>query len=427
MTIGTTGQFVNELDAKNGIKNFRKEFLIPSHNGKEAIYFLGNSLGLQPVRTREYIHDVLDEWSQFGVEGFFKGVNPWLGYHDKLQPILSRLVGCLPQELVVMNHLTVNLHLMLVSFYRPQGKRTKILCEAKAFPSDQYVLDSHVRHRGFDPEEVIIEVQPREGEVLIREEDIISIIDQYRDELALVLWGGVNYYTGQVFDMNTIATAAHSAGAKVGFDLAHGVGNIPLSLHEWNVDFACWCNYKYLNSGPGAVAACFVHERYHNDDSLDRMAGWWGNRKDTQFLMQKEFEPELSAAGWQLSTPSPILFASLQASLDIFNEAGVEEIFRHNAKLNEFLWSVLEEVQQQVPVDSLKVLTPSNRRQRGCQVSLAINNGKSVFKELSSSGVFADWREPDVVRIAPVALYNTFAEVWQFGQLLKSAINKHTA
>jgi kynureninase len=427
MNFEINGPFASALDEKNELKHFRKQFLIPTHKDEEAIYFLGNSLGLQPVRTREYIDNVLGQWSQFGVEGFFRGDNPWLAYHDKLLPTLSQIVGCLPRELVVMNHLTVNLHLMLVSFYQPKGKRIKIICEAKAFPSDQYVLYSHVKQRGFDPGDVIIEVQPRDGEVLISEQDIFSIIDKYRDEVALVFWGGVNYYTGQVFNMNAIATAAHAAGAKVGFDLAHGAGNIALQLHDWDVDFACWCNYKYLNSGPGAVAACFVHERYHNKPSLDRFAGWWGNRKDTQFLMEKEFAPELTAEGWQLSTPSPVLFASLLASLDVFNEAGIENVFRKNAQMNDFLWSVLQEVLQQVPHNSMKILTSSERRDRGCQVSLAIVNGKKVFEELSANGVFADWREPDVIRIAPVALYNTFAEVWQFGELLKSAIIKHTA
>jgi kynureninase len=427
MTIGTTGQLARDLDEKNELKHFRNHFVIPSHGDRDAIYLLGNSLGLQPRRTREYIHKILDQWSQFGVEGFFKGDDPWLACHQRLLPTLSQLVGCFPHEVVVMNQLTVNLHLMLVSFYRPLGKRIKIICEAKAFPSDQYVLHSHIKHLGFDPDEVIIEVQPRAGEVLIREDDVISTIDQHRGELSLVFWGGVNYYTGQVFEMNSIASAAHMAGAKVGFDLAHAAGNIPLQLHNWQVDFACWCNYKYLNGGPGAIGACFIHERYHNDLSIERFAGWWGNRKNTQFLMEKNFEPELSAEGWQLSTPSPILYASLQASLDVFNEAGIDTVFRSNSSLNEFLWSVLDDIQQQVPRGSMKILTPSNNSEHGCQVSLAIQNGKQVFEELSANGVFADWREPDVIRIAPVALYNTFAEVWQFGQLLKSAINKYSA
>ena len=326
-----------------------------------------------------------------------------------------------------MNQLTVNLHLMLASFYQPQGTRTKILCEAKAFPSDQYALFSHVKQRGLDPEKIIVEVQPRNGEVLINEEDILSAIQQHNDELALVLWGGVNYYTGQVFNMQRIAKAAHAIGARIGFDLAHAAGNIPLQLHDWEVDFACWCSYKYLNSGPGAVAACFVHERYHKDASLQRLAGWWGNKKETQFLMQKNFEPELSAEGWQLSTPSPVLFAAHRAALEIFKDAGVNNLFEKNRRLNRYLWFVLNEIKKQTPGDFLKILTPADEEKRGCQVSLAIKNGKQVFNELSEKGVYADWREPDVVRIAPVGLYNTFEEVWQFGQLLKTAINNYSA
>jgi kynureninase len=348
-------------------------------------------------------------------------------YHQQLLPTLSGIVGAMPHEIAVMNQLTVNLHLMLVSFYQPQGRRNKILCEAKAFPSDQYVLHSHVKQRGFDPGEVIVEVQPRNNEVLIREEDILSAIQQHKDELALILFGGVNYYTGQVFNMEAITKAAHSAGAKVGFDLAHAAGNIPLQLHDWNVDFACWCNYKYLNSGPGAVAGCFIHEKYHGDDSLSRFAGWWGNKKETQFLMQKDFEPEFSAEGWQLSTPSPILFAALKASLDTFKEAGVSNVFEKNKRLNAYLWIVLEAIKSELPGDALNIFTPIGEKERGCQVSLAVRNGKKVFDELSENGVYADWREPDVIRIAPVGLYNTFEEVWQFGQILKSAILKHSS
>ena len=426
MIFENTLEFATGLDQINDLKNFRDEFLIPMHNDKEATYFLGNSLGLQPKRTNEYIRQVLQQWKDFGVEGFFKGDQPWLKYHQQMIPTLSALVGALPHEVVVMNQLTVNLHLMLVSFYQPNGKRNKILCEAKAFPSDQYVLHTHVKQRGFDPAEVIIEVQPRNGEVVIRKEDILTVIEQHKDELSLVLFGGVNYYTGQVFDMEAITKAAHNVGAKAGFDLAHAVGNIPLQLHNCNVDFACWCSYKYLNSGPGAVGGCFVHERYHQNASLNRFAGWWGNKKETQFLMQKDFQPELSAEGWQLSTPSPVLFAAHKASLDIFEEAGIDNIFKNNHKLNLYLWLLLNEIKKENG-EAVNILTPTNENERGCQVSLSVKNGKKVFEELSRNGVFADWREPDVIRIAPVALYNTFAEVWQFGRILKSAINTHSS
>jgi kynureninase len=420
-------EFAKDLDHNNGLGNFRSQFLIPPHENKDAIYFLGNSLGLQPKRTNEYIGQVLQQWQNFGVEGFFTGDQPWLKYHQQMIPTLSALVGALRHEVVVMNQLTVNLHLMMVSFYQPNGKRNKILCEAKAFPSDQYVLHTHVKQRGFDPGDVIIEIQPRNGEVLIRHEDILSTIEQHKDELTLVLFGGVNYYTGQVFDMEAITKAAHTVDAKAGFDLAHAAGNIPLQLHSWNVDFACWCSYKYLNSGPGAVAGCFVHDRHHNDASLNRFAGWWGNKKETQFLMQKDFEPELSAEGWQLSTPSPVLFAAHKASLDIFEEAGIDNVFKKNQELNRYLWFILNEIKKEESGKAIKILTPSNEQERSCQISLAVNNGKSVFKELTRNGVFADWREPDVIRIAPVALYNTFAEVWQFGRILKSAINTHSS
>ena len=420
-------EFAKDLDQRNELGNFRSQFLIPAHDNKEAIYFLGNSLGLQPKRTNEYIVQVLGQWKNFGVEGFFEGDQPWLKYHQQLLPTLSALVGALPHEVVVMNQLSVNLHLMLVSFYQPKGRRNKILCEAKAFPSDQYVLHTHVKQRGFDPAEIIIEVQPRSGEVLIRQEDILTVIHKQKDELALVLFGGVNYYSGQVFNMEEITKAAHAAGAKAGFDLAHAAGNIPLQLHNWEVDFACWCSYKYLNAGPGAVGACFVHERYHNDVSLNRFAGWWGNKKETQFLMQQDFQPEPSAEGWQLSTPSPILYAAHKASLEIFEEAGVNKVFETNRKLNGYLWFILDELKKEVNEEALKILTPLNEQERGCQVSLALKNGKAVFEELSRNGVFADWREPDVIRIAPVALYNTFAEVWQFGRILKSAINTYSS
>lgn len=372
MSLENSFEFSQKLDQKDPLKNFRSEFIIPQHQNKKAIYFLGNSLGLQPKRASKYIQQVLEQWASYGVEGFFKGGQSWMQYHQQLTPTLSEIVGAMPHEVVVMNQLTVNLHLMLVSFYQPRGKRNKILCEAKAFPSDQYMLHSHVKHRGLNPDEIIIEVQPRKGEVLIKEEDILTAIEQHKDELALVLWGGVNYYTGQLFNMENITKAAHAVGVKAGFDLAHAAGNIPLQLHDWNVDFACWCSYKYLNSGPGAVAGAFIQERYHKNFSLDRFAGWWGNKKETQFLMEKNFEPELSAEGWQLSTPSPVLFATHKASLDIFKDAGIANVFEKNKRLNTYLWFVLEEIKKQVPEDSLKLFTPTNENERGCQVSLCL-------------------------------------------------------
>ena len=419
--------YAKGLDEKDILRRFRNEFIFPQHNSADAIYFLGNSLGLQPKRTESYIKNILQQWGNYGVEGFFRGDQPWMHSHQQLTSTLSKIVGALPHEVVVMNQLTVNLHLMLVSFYQPQGKRTKILCEAKAFPSDQYMLQTHVRQRGLNPDEVIVEVQPRNGETIIAEEDIIAAIEQHKEDLALVFWGGVNYYSGQLFNMKAITEAAHRAGAKAGFDLAHAAGNVPLYLHDWNADFACWCSYKYLNAGPGAVAGAFIHEQYHNDGLLNRYAGWWGNKRETQFLMQKDFVPELSAEGWQLSTPSPMLYAAHQASLAIFREAGVQNIFTKNEQLNNYLHFVLAEVIEDCPAGCLKILTSNNTGEKGCQVSMLVKAGKQVFDALSHNGVFADWREPDVIRIAPVGLYNTFEEVWQFGQILRTAINKFSS
>lgn len=334
MSFDTSLEFAKDLDSKDEQRHFRNQFIIPVENGKEQVYFLGNSLGLQPKTTAAAIQEVLDQWASFGVEGFFKGRNPWLQYHDQLTKPLGNIVGAQPSEIVVMNQLSVNLHLMLVSFYRPSGKRNKILCEAKAFPSDQYMFETHVKHLGLDPDEVVIEVSPREGEFILRTEDIIAAIESNKDELALVLFSGLNYYTGQVFDMPAITKAGQKAGAIVGFDLAHAAGNIPLQLHDWNVDFACWCNYKYLNAGPGAIGGVYIHERYHTDSSIHRFAGWWGYEKGTRFQMAKGFQPIQSAEGWQLSTPSLLLYASLKASLSIFEEARIDRLHAKRKALN---------------------------------------------------------------------------------------------
>lgn len=414
--------FARQLDADDPLRSFRSQFLRPQHKENEAIYFLGNSLGLPPEDTRTALSEVMDQWQRFGVEGFFMGENPWIDFHRELRPLLAPIVGAKQSEVVAMNQLTVNLHLLLVSFYRPVGRRTKILCEAKAFPSDQYMLQTQVRQRGFNPGETLLEVKPRDGEVLIREEDILTAIEQHRNELALVLWGGVNYYTGQVFDMKRLAAEARKAGAIVGFDLAHAVGNIPLQLHAWDVDFACWCSYKYLNSGPGGIGGAFVHERHHGDDSLPRFGGWWGVQKERRFRMEKEFVPEPSAEGWQLSTPSPLLYAAHKAALRLFDKAGLERVFQKNRQLNAFLWYLLKEVAQAVP-GSFRIFTPAAEAEKGCQVSLAVKNGRKVFDYLSQQGVFADWREPDVIRAAPVGLYNSYEEVWQFAQILQKALN----
>lgn len=413
--------FAQQLD--DSFSSYRNAFVIPQHNGKNAIYFLGNSLGLRPKKTATSIEQMLQQWDALGVEAFFKGTEPWMQYHDRLVQPLSKIVGALPHEVVVMNSLTVNLHLMLTSFYQPLGKRIKILCEAKAFCSDQYMLETHVKQRGLNQEEIIIEVHPRQGEFTLRDEDILAAIEQHKDELALVFFGGVNYYTGQVLDMQAIATAVHDAGAKAGFDLAHAAGNIFLDLHNWNADFACWCSYKYLNSGPGAIGGAYVHERYHNDLSLNRLAGWWGYNKADRFKMQKGFDPVRSAEGWQLSTPSPVLYAAHKAALDIFDEAGIEAMQQKGKSLSDYLLYLLNELNRSMPQKNIRVLTPATAK--GCQVSLLmLKNGKAIFDHLSNGGVFADWREPDVIRVAPVPLYNTFEEVWRFVQLLQDACIK---
>jgi kynureninase len=417
--------YARQLDINDGLSSFRSRFLYPTKNGNQQVYFLGNSLGLQPVKTKKYIDTVLEQWNLYGVEGFFHGSNPWMNYHEHLLEPLSEILGAKISEITVMNQLTVNLHLMMVSFYHPDGKKNKIICEAKAFPSDQYMLETHVRYHGLNPDTTIIEVRPREDEQVINNEDIIDAIDQHKDELALVLWGGVNYYTGQLFDMALIAAAAKKAGARIGFDLAHAAGNVPIQLHDWDVDFACWCNYKYLNGGPGAVGGAFIHERYHNDKSVPRFAGWWGYDKATRFEMQKGFVPVQSAEGWQLSTPSPLLYASLEASLELFKEAGWNNIQEKRKTLGSWLWFLLDELHHEPGGNCLEFLTP--RQEHGCQVSIFVKkNGKEIFDGLGDHGIMTDWREPNVIRIAPVPLYNSFEEVWHFYMTLRGLLKKYS-
>jgi kynureninase len=420
MLFQNSHSFAQSLDEQDSLRKFRKEFIIPVREGKEQIYFLGNSLGLQPRQTASYIQQILEGWSTHGVESFFMGEDPWMHYHDHLTNALAPVLGANPSEITVMNNLTVNLHLMMVSFYRPQGKRYKILCEAKAFPSDQYMFESQVKHHGLNPEEAIIEMMPREGEYCLRTEDIIHKIETHKEELALLLFGGINYYTGQVLDMQAITQAAHKAGIIVGFDLAHAAGNIPLQLHDWGVDFACWCNYKYLNAGPGAVGGAYVHERYHKDETLPRFAGWWGYKKETRFKMEKGFQPIPTAEGWQLSTPSMILLAALRSSLDVIERAGWQAIQEKRKLLNAYLWYVLDEINTSQKATPIEFITPREEAQHGCQVSmLIVQKGKEVYDKLMQNGIYVDWREPNVIRLAPVPLYNTFEEVWRFGNTLQ--------
>lgn len=423
MKLDNSLSFAQELDKNDSLKEFRNKFIIPSVKGQEQIYFLGNSLGLQPKDVKNELDKILNQWASYGVEGFFKGEIPWMDYHDSLKKPLAKIVGALPHEVSLMNYLTVNLHLMMVSFYQPKGKRNKIICEAKAFPSDQYMFETHVRHYGLNPDDVIIEIKPREDEYTIRLEDILKAIGQHKDELALVMFGGVNYYSGQVFDMKTIAVAAQKAGARVGFDLAHAAGNVALQLHDWNVDFACWCSYKYLNAGPGAIAAIYIHERYHKDKTIPRYGGWWGYEKDKRFLMEKGFKPIESADGWQLSTPSFISLALHRTSLQIFEAAGYENLLAKAKKLNGYLWFLLDELSSSLAEKSFEIITPRNENERSCQVSLLVlKNGKRVFDELGKQGIMVDWREPDVIRMAPVPLYNTYEEVCRFASILKEII-----
>jgi kynureninase len=423
MQFQNTLAFAQQLDANDSLSVFRQQFIIPSKEGKEQVYFLGNSLGLQPKRTNQYIQQIMNDWATLGVESFFHAKEPWMDYHDKLTATLSTVVGCLPHEVSVMNNLSVNLHLMLVSFYRPEGKRFKILCESKAFPSDQYMMETHVKHHGYNPDEAIIEIKPRAGEHTIRNEDVLQLIVENKNELALVLLGGINYYTGQVFDMQTITQLAQQAGAKVGFDLAHAAGNIELQLHNWHVDFACWCSYKYLNSGPGAVGAVYIHERYHKDESINRFAGWWGYDKATRFKMEKGFQPIESAEGWQLGTPAMFMLASHRAALDVVKEAGWENINQKRKLLTAYLWYVLDEVNASQSSPIIEYITPRHEAEHGCQVSMnMLQKGKDIYNALMAEGFFVDWREPSVIRLAPVPLYNTFEEVWRFGQVLKTIL-----
>jgi kynureninase len=424
MNFENNREFAIELDRKDPLKEFRERFYIPQHDGKACVYFTGNSLGLQPKSTKEYINRELEDWAKFGVEGHFQARNPWFSYHEIFPEQLSKIVGALPEELVVMNQLTVNLHLLLTSFYRPTKERYKIICEAKAFPSDQYALQSQVELNGLDPEDVIIEISPRKGENHIRTEDIVSVINDNGQSTAMVIFGGVNYYNGQVFDMKTITHAAHNAGAYAGFDLAHAAGNIELDLHNWNVDFACWCSYKYLNSGPGGVAGVFIHKKHVTNKKLPRLAGWWGHEKESRFQMQPGFQPMPTAEGWQISNAPVLSMAAHKASIDIFDEAGMPELIKKSKQLTSYLFYILNEINDQHSTKMIDIITPENESEHGCQVSiLMLERGREIFAELTSSGVIADWREPNVIRIAPVPLYNKFEDVWQFGNIIKKILD----
>lgn len=413
--------FALDMDLNDPLARFRKEFLFPQHQGKNALYFTGNSLGLQPRRAKEYILQELEDWEKFGVEGHFQAKNPWFSYHEPFAKLLAPIVGAQPSEVVAMGTLTNNLHLLMVSFYRPSQQRFKIITEARNFPSDQYALDSQARFHGFDPSEAIIEIAPRSGENYLRTEDILATIEQHKDELALVMMSGVNYLTGQFFDLETITKKAHEVGAFAGFDLAHAAGNVELKLHDWDVDFAVWCSYKYLNSGPGSIAGIFVHEKHHKEQ-LPRFEGWWGTKAETRFLMKREMEPFQTAEAWQLSNAPVFAMAVHRASLELFNEAGVDKLINKSRLLTGFLEFLLNQINK----DNGQVLTvssPVNQKDRGCQLSIIIHSdAKKVFKSLMDDGIITDWREPNVIRVAPVPLYNSFVDVFLLSERIRQRV-----
>ncbi len=421
-------EFARSLDAKDSLKSFRGDFYIPQYNGKGALYFTGNSLGLQPKVTATYINDELELWQKRGVNGHFEGKRPWFHYHKFAKESLAKIVGANPEEVVAMNSLTTNLHLLMVSFYRPTKERFKIITEAGAFPSDQYALETQVRFHGFDPDKTIIELAPREGETTIRTDDILEAIESNAQELALVMFSGVQYFTGQLFDIETISKVGHKVGAIVGFDLAHAAGNAPLNLQDHKVDFAVWCHYKYLNSGPGSVGGAFVHSKHANNPDLPRLGGWWGHNEEERFLMKKGFKPMAGVDGWQLSNANVLTTAALLASLEVVDKAGFGNMRTKSEQLTGFFEFLLNE---SFSSDEIKVLTPTNSEERGAQLSISINkNGKAVFDNLTLEGVVADWREPNldknqagVIRVAPVPLYNSYEDVFRFVQLLNKAIN----
>jgi kynureninase len=412
-------QFAQQMDAEDPLRSFRDKFHLPlGPNGQPLIYFAGNSLGLMPKTTRQIVDQELDDWARLGVDAHLDAATPWYSYHENLREPMARIIGAKPVEVICMNSLTVNIHLMMATFYRPTKSRFKILMEDPAFPSDTYAIKTQIPHHGLDPKEALVLARPREGEATVRTEDIVSVIEKNADSLAVVLLAGVNFFTGQFFDIGTVTAAAQKHGIVVGIDLAHAVGNVPLSMHDWNVDFAVWCSYKYLNSGPGAVAGAFVHERHATNTELPRLAGWFGNDPKTRFRMQlePEFVPVASADGWQISNPPIFSMAPLRASLAIFDEAGGMKPLREKS---EKLTGYLEFLLEQAGTDHFTVITPHESKARGCQLSiLAHQNPKELHKELEAAGVKADFREPNVIRAAPTPLYNNFQDVWRFAQIL---------
>ncbi len=405
-----------DLDLFDPLKQYREKFFIPKQkNGEDVIYLAGNSLGLQPKTVREHVEQELLDWEKIALEGHISAKNPWLPYHEFLTDQTARLVGAKPEEVVSMNALTVNLHLLFVSFYRPTNKRHRILIESKAFPSDHYAVQSQIRFHGFDVETSLVEMKPRGGEDTIRTEDIEELIEREGDSIALIWFAGVNYYSGQAFEFERITKAGHKKGCVVGFDLAHATGNLVMKLHEWEIDFAVWCNYKYMNAGPGAIGGAYVHEKHLNDQSLPKFLGWWGHDKETRFLMDHKYIAIPTVESWQLSNPPILQLASLKASLDIFDSAGINELRKKSEQLTSYLEYLIKEKND----NTVDIITPQNINERGCQLSLRIKtNGKDLYQRLLNEGVVCDWREPDVIRVAPVPLYNSFEDVFNFTNIL---------
>lgn len=414
-------EFAKQQDQNDILSAYRSKFHIPKDkNGNELIYMTGNSLGLQPKITKDYINQELEDWANLGVEGHTQAKNPWLQYHEYLTETMASIVGAKPLEVVVMNSLTVNLHLMMVSFFKPNPKRYKILIEADAFPSDKYAVESQLRHHGYDDKEGVILWKSRTGEELANYDDLEAILEQHGKDIALIMIGGVNYYTGQFFDLKRITKLGHHYGCTVGFDCAHGAGNVPLNLHDSGADFAVWCSYKYLNSGPGSLAGAFIHERHAYKKELNRFTGWWSHNKDTRFKMRDEFDQLPGAEGWQLSNPPILSMAAIKASLDVFKEAGFDQLCEKSKQLTgyfEFLINALNN-------SDIKIITPSNPIERGCQLSIQVKNAdRSLHNKLSTAGIIADWREPDVIRCAPTPLYNSYTDVYELVERLKTILN----
>ncbi|GAA4281398.1 kynureninase [Gaetbulibacter aestuarii] len=413
--------YARQQDQNDPLKTYRNQFHIPKdEDGEDAVYMTGNSLGLQPKITATYVNEELESWAKLGVEGHVEGKHPWLHYHEFLTDTMADIVGAKPSEVVVMNTLTANLHFMMVSFYQPTKERYKILIESDAFPSDKYAVESQLRHHGFDDQEGLILWQPREGEELLRYEDLEAILEDQGEHIALVLIGGVNYYTGQFFNLKRITDLGHKYGCMVGFDCAHGAGNVPLNLHQSGADFAVWCTYKYLNSGPGSLAGCFVHERHGNSPELNRFTGWWSHNKKTRFNMRGAFDMLPGAEGWQLSNPPILSMAAIRASLDVFKDVGFEILVQKSKKLTGYFEFLLKDLGE----DVIRIITPENPEERGCQLSIQVKNAdKTLHDKLTKSGVISDWREPDVIRCAPTPLYNTFEDVYELVERLKKILN----